>query len=202
MNDKRRESNDLRSDGSIERLNAQSEELSTVLFQYDEVALQRWMERKCEEVGVNALLGAMLTDAAFDDGAVDHLEFATRYGLVEIEGDGFVDASGDASLCWEAGLELREPDEPVYGSLNFLIEGYDTEAVTDLSMEAVHDRLEEVGEEYGLVREDGHLMHFPGKEFMLVTSIMGKNGDDGGTIKSDETLFRIIEALKETDKAG
>ncbi|WP_436348366.1 FAD-dependent oxidoreductase [Natronorubrum sp. FCH18a] len=158
---------DLEPEGSIERISAQTSELSTVLFQYDEVELQRWMERKCEELGVRPLLGAILTDVDFADRTVNHLDFATRNGPVRVEADGFVDASGDASLCWEAGLELREPDEPVYGSLNFLIEGYDTDAVADLSMEAVHDRLAAVGEEYGLVREDGHLMHFSEKDFML-----------------------------------
>ena len=34
---------------------------------------------------------------------------------------------------------MREPDAPVYGSLNFLIEGYDTDAVKDLVIEDVHD---------------------------------------------------------------
>ncbi|MDJ1434372.1 FAD-dependent oxidoreductase [Halostagnicola sp. A-GB9-2] len=158
---------DLEPEGSIQRLSAQTSELSTVLFQYDEVELQRWMERKCQQHGVRTLLAAILTDVEFTDRRVDHLDFTTRYGSVRVEADGFVDASGDGSLCWEAGLELREPNEPVYGSLNFLIEGYDTDTVGDFSMDDVHDRLEEVGEEYGLVREDGHLMHFPEKDFML-----------------------------------
>ena len=55
------------------------------------------------------------------------IELATRFGSVRIEANGFVDASGDATLSYEAGLDVREPDAPVYGSLNFLIEGYDTE---------------------------------------------------------------------------
>ena len=62
---------------------------------------------------------------------------------------------------------MREPDAPVYGSLNFLIEGYDTEAVKNLVIADVHARLAERGAAYGLVRHDGFLMHFPGKNFML-----------------------------------
>jgi len=139
----------------------------TKVVQYDEVALQRWMERRADELGVRPLLGAVLTDVAFEDRRIQHVDFATRYGDVRVEADGYVDASGDGSLTYEAGLPMREPDEPVYGSMNFLIENYDTEAAKDLDMDAVLERMAEVGEEYGLVREDGHLMPMPGKEFML-----------------------------------
>jgi len=139
----------------------------TNVVQYDEVALQRWMERKAEELGVRPLLGAVLTDVEFADRRVEHIDFATRFGDVRVEADGYVDASGDGSLTYEAGLPMRTPDEPVYGSMNFLIENYDTEAARDLDMDAVLERMAEVGDEYGLVREDGHLMPMPGKEFML-----------------------------------
>jgi FAD-dependent oxidoreductase family protein len=95
------------------------------------------------------------------------MDVATRFGAVRIEANGFVDASGDASLTYEAGLDVREPDASVYGSLNFLIEGYDTEAVKQLVIADVHKRLADRGALYGLVRHDGFLMHFPGRNFML-----------------------------------
>lgn len=153
---------DLSAEGSLLRMHR-----STVTFQYDEVRLARWMERKVEEAGVQAVLGAVLTGVKFEERRVRYLELATRYGTVRIEADGYVDASGDASLSYEAGLEVREPDAPVYGSLNFLIEGYDLDAVRDMNIEEVRERLARKGHEYGLVRHDGWLMHFPGKNFML-----------------------------------
>ncbi len=153
---------DLAAEGSLLRLHH-----STVVYQYDEVRLSRWMDRKTEELGVRALLGATLTGVELEGRRVKHLQFATRYGEVRVEANGFIDASGDATLCYEAGLEVREPDEPIYGTLNFLIEGYDLEAVKSLSMTEVHERLRARSGEYGLVRHDGHLMHFPGKNFML-----------------------------------
>ena len=113
------------------------------------------------------LVGAVLTAAVFRNRRMQHLEFATRFGAVRVEAQGFVDSSGDACLSYEAGLEVREPDAPVFGSLNFLIEGYDTEAVKDLVIKDVHERLTQRGDVYGLVRHDGFLMHFPGKDFML-----------------------------------
>jgi len=153
---------DLSAEGSLLRMHR-----STVTFQYDEVRLARWMERKVEEAGVQAVLGAVLTGVKFEERRVRYLELATRYGTVRIEADGYVDASGDASLSYESGLEVREPDAPVYGSLNFLIEGYDLDAVRDMNIEEVRERLARKGKDYGLVRHDGWLMHFPGKNFML-----------------------------------
>src|SRR4029434_3673358 len=47
---------DLDAEGSLLRMHR-----STVTFQYDEVRLGRWMERKIEEAGGQARLGATLT---------------------------------------------------------------------------------------------------------------------------------------------
>jgi hypothetical protein len=153
---------DLTAEGSLLRMHR-----STVTFQYDEVRMARWMERKIEEAGVQAIVGAVLTDVKLENRRVKYVEFATRYGAVRIQATGYVDSSGDASLCYEAGLEVREPDAPVYGSLNFLIEGYDLDKVGDMEIAEVRERLAKKGHEYGLVRHDGWLMHFPGKNFML-----------------------------------
>lgn len=153
---------DLAAEGSLLRLHR-----STVTFQYDEVRLARWMERKVEEAGVQTLLGAVLTGVAFANRRVQHLDFATRFGAVRVQATGYVDASGDATLCYEAGLEVREPDAPIYGSMNFLIEGYDTETVAHMDIVEVRERLARKGAEYGLVRHDGWLMHFPARNFML-----------------------------------
>ncbi len=153
---------DLTAEGSLLRMHR-----STVTFQYDEVRLGRWMERKVEEAGVQAIVGAVLTGVAFRNRRVQHIELATRFGSVRVQADGYVDASGDGTLCYEAGLPVREPRAPVYGSLNFLIEGYDLEAVKGFDIEAVRKRLATHGAPYGLVRHDGWLMHFPAKNFML-----------------------------------
>ncbi len=155
---------DLTAEGSLSRRVSMT---GTITFQYDEVRLARWIERKVEEAGIRALVGAVLTDVRFEQRRVRSLELATRFGVVRVEAAAYVDASGDATVCYQAGLEVREPDAPVYGSLNFIIEGYDTEAVKDLVIKEVHNRLAERCSQYGLVRHDGFLMHFPGKTVML-----------------------------------
>jgi hypothetical protein len=153
---------DLTAEGSLLRSHR-----STVNFQYDEVRLARWMERKIQEAGVQALVGAVLTDVSFENRRVQHIDFATRYGAVRVRAKGYVESSGDATLCYEAGLDVREPDAPIFGSMNFLIEGYDLATVDSLNMVEVRERLAKIGSQYGLVRHDGWLMHFPGKNFML-----------------------------------
>jgi hypothetical protein len=155
---------DLAAEGS---LNRRTSTTATVTLQYDEVRLGRWMERKIEEAGVTVLLGAVVTSVGVGHRRVQSVDFATRFGPVRVEANGYVDASGDASLTFEAGLDVREPDAPVYGSLNFLIEGYDIQAANDLVIKDVHQRLAARGADYGLVRHDGFLMHFAGKDFML-----------------------------------
>ena len=140
---------------------------NTVTFLYDEVRLGRWLETQIAKAGITSIVGAVLTGVTFANRRVRHVEFATRFGAVRIEATGYVDASGDASLSYEAGCEVREPDAPIYGSMNFLIEGYDTAAAEAMNIKDVHARLAEVGAKYGLVRHDGFLMHFPGKNFML-----------------------------------
>jgi FAD-dependent oxidoreductase family protein len=140
---------------------------ATFTFQYDVVQLGRWIERKVEEAGITVLLGAILTEAPFANGRVEQLQFATRFGPVAVAANGYVDASGDASLCWQAGLAVREPDTPVYGSLNFLLEGFDQQKMASFDHHELYDRLAELGHKYGLVRHDGFLFSFPGKGFAL-----------------------------------
>jgi hypothetical protein len=155
---------DLTTDGSLHRRVSMT---GTITFQYDEVRLGRWIERKVEEAGIQTLVGAILTSVNIEDRRIESLEFATRFGPVRVVATGYVDASGDAAVTYEAGLDVREPEAAVYGSLNFVIEGYDTAAARDLVIADVHRRLAERGHLYGLVRHDGFLMHFPGRDFML-----------------------------------
>ena len=155
---------DLDAEGSLYRRKSIT---NTVTFLYDEVRLGRWMETQIDRAGVTSIVGAVLTGVTTKSRRVAHVDFATRFGSVRVSANGYVDASGDASLTYEAGSEVRVPDTPVYGSLNFLIEGYDTAAADAMDIKNVHARLAERGANYGLVRHDGFLMHFPGKNFML-----------------------------------
>lgn len=135
----------------------------TVTFQYDVIELGRWIERKVHDAGVRTLVGATVTSVQFGARRLQSVELATRFGTVTVNAASYVDASGDAVLSWQAGLAVREPDAPIYGSLNFILEGYDEERVAKIDHEDVYARLRERGADYGLVRHDGFLFAFPGK---------------------------------------
>src|SRR5512134_1206526 len=64
---------DLAAEGSINRRVSMT---GTITFQYDEVRLARWFERKVEEAGIRALVGALLTDVRFTSRRIRQLELA------------------------------------------------------------------------------------------------------------------------------
>ncbi len=58
--------------------------------------------------GITVLLGAILRGVTRDRRRVRELELATRYGDLTLSAFGFVDATGDAALTWQAGFACRE----------------------------------------------------------------------------------------------
>ncbi|MGH3318666.1 MAG: FAD-dependent oxidoreductase [Streptosporangiaceae bacterium] len=131
----------------------------TTTVQYDEVALGRWVETTIRGLGVQVVLGTVIQRVDVFDSRVQSISLASRYGDVTISATGFVDATGDASLTWEAGLPCRVPEQPIYGSQQVIVEHLDethTPAADELAT-----RLGAKVTEYGLVRRDGLAFFFP-----------------------------------------
>ena len=76
----------------------------TITVSYDEVVLGRWFEDLVQRLGIQVVLGASVYRVDIADGHVRGTDFVTRHGDVRVEAGGFVDATGDAALTWEAGL--------------------------------------------------------------------------------------------------
>ena len=134
---------------------------------YNEVALGRWVERKVLELNITPLLGAILRNVQREGRRITALELSTRYGDVIVRADGFVDATGDAAVVWQAGLECREPAEGViYGSQMIVIENFDE--AHKPSRAEMSERIRERGAHYGMIRRDGFAMSFPGRETAVV----------------------------------
>src|SRR6476646_3013992 len=68
---------------------------NTVVVQYDEVALARWIEEEARQSGITVLLGAVMREVRRDGRRIRSIELATRYGDVSVTATGFVDATGD-----------------------------------------------------------------------------------------------------------
>ena len=156
---------DLTAEGSMHRRQSAT---GTITFLYDEVRLGRWVERTMDAAR-RALDRRRGADQRGRRGrahrphrAGDALRVGTHRRARVRRCLRRRRRSSD-----EAGFEVREPDTPIFGSLNFVIEHYDAGAAATMVMADVHARLAEKGGAYGLVRHDGFLMHFPGKNLML-----------------------------------
>jgi flavin-dependent dehydrogenase len=140
---------------------------NTTVVMYDEIALSRFIEEAVREAGITVLLGAVLREVTRDGGRVRSLELATRYGDVRLAAAGFVDATGDAALTWQAGFACREhADGPIYGTQMMVLEGIDE--AHQPSREEFTQRARAKAAEYGLVRTDGFAFVFPGRGTALV----------------------------------
>lgn len=134
----------------------------TITVNYDENAVGRWMENQVIEHGVTPVTGASILKVENDGGHLRSVVFATRYGLLRVSADAFIDASGDAALTWEAGLECRVPERTIWGSQQVRLENLDPESAP--TAETLARRVGEKAEEYGLLRRDGLAFFFPGRD--------------------------------------
>ena len=140
---------------------------NTTVVMYDEIALSRWVEEAVRKADVTVLLGAILRGVERDGGRVRTLALATRYGDVTLSGTGFVDATGDAALTWEAGFPCREhADGPIYGTQMMVLEGIDE--TRQPARDELTARARAKAAAYGLVRTDGFAFIFPGRATALV----------------------------------
>lgn len=174
---------------------------NSVILLYDDAALGRWVEREVQEAGITLLLGAVMREAEMTDRRISRLRLSTRWGDVEVSANGFVDASGDAALAWQAGLPVREPDAPVYGSQMVTIENMNEEELGKMSrwdMEAV---LAEKADEYGLMRKDGFVFAVPGHGVAIanmthIETPTDPVGASGAGIAGKEQADRLLTFLR------
>jgi hypothetical protein len=135
---------------------------STVVVYYDEVVLGRWMEQSILEAGIEVVLGAQILDVHVEGRRVVQTDFMTRYGGVSVEATGWVEASGDAALVWQAGFACRQPEKGgVFGTQMVVLENID-EAKQPTRYE-IGDRMKEKAANYGLLRREGLGFTIPGR---------------------------------------
>jgi hypothetical protein len=133
----------------------------TMTVSYDEVVLGRWVENLVDALGIQVVLGASVLTVGARCGRIDEVTFATRHGRVRVRATGFVDASGDAALTWEAGMPCRVPERTIWGSQQVRLENLDEEFKPEPA--ELVARIEEKADEHGLVRRDGLAFFFPGR---------------------------------------
>ncbi len=133
----------------------------TTTVYYNEVVLGRWLERAVRSLGIRTVLGTVLQRADLTDGRISEIELASRYGNVTVRAGGFVDASGDAALTWQAGLPCWVPERTIYGSQQVIVENVDESQQPDWG--DIDTVLAARGDEQGLLRRGGLAFFFPGR---------------------------------------
>lgn len=135
---------------------------NTTIVYYDEIVLGRWIERSVVEAGVTVVLGAQILDAIVENNRLVAVEFITRYGPVVIEAEGYVEASGDAALVWQAGFECRMPETTgVFGTQMVVLENIAEECAP--TKDELSERMKARGGAYGLLRREGLGFIIPGR---------------------------------------
>ena len=163
---------------------------------YNEVALGRWVEKAILKVGVTPLTGAIIRKVNMDGRRVTSLDIATRFGDVRVTASAFIDASGDAALAWEAGLDCRmHKNGQVYGSQMLVIEDFDDSKKPTRAEMA--ERIWDKGQDYGLTRRDGFAASYPGRNAAMVniTHIETPLDPFGAAVKQIEGKQQADNAL-------
>ncbi|GAA1674623.1 hypothetical protein GCM10010977_27890 [Citricoccus zhacaiensis] len=177
----------------------------TITVNYDEHAVGRWMEREIVQSGVVPVTGASILSVDNDAGHLRSVTFATRYGLLKVEADSFIDASGDAALTWEAGLECRVPERTIWGSQQVRVEGLVPSAAPDPQdlAQSVYDH----ADEYGLIRRDGLAFFFPGRDTAVlnmthIESPLEAVGAAEAQLRGKDQADRVIQFLRDHHPAA
>src|ERR1700733_6553095 len=171
----------------------------TITVYYDEVALSRWIETTVRAAGIRVVVGAVLREVRFEDRRIKELSLATRYGDLQVTATGFVDATGDAALLWQAGLPCRQPDVPIYGTQIVVLEHLREEHKP--SPKDYSERLAAKAKQYGLVRQDGFAFFFPerGTAVVNMTHVetpLDPIGASEKALEGKEQADRVVQFLK------
>jgi len=126
-------------------------------------------ERLVLQSGAQMLLHVWMQEAAVAGGRVRSITAATKQGLRTLEADYFVDATGDADLCYFAGAPcelagLHEPAQML--TTTFKVANVDTAARKAISKKEFHEKMAEASTSgrYDLPRREGsdHVTPIPG----------------------------------------
>jgi hypothetical protein len=171
---------------------------------YNSEHLKLVWEDLAGDAGVRVLLHAFLQHASVDDGRVSEVLVATKAGLVRIGGRAFVDASGDADLCYHAGFgfELAGAEEPAQTlTTTFKMVNVDIAARKRISTAEMHERMGEAAAsgDYDLPRREGsdHITPIDGMIATVMTRVPSFSTRDGQVVNASDP-----QLLSQAEMAG
>lgn len=158
-------------------------------------------ERLVTDAGGRVLLHAMVQDAEVRDGRVASVVVATRAGLGRIRATVFIDASGDADLCADAGFGFEtagDIDPAQTLTTTFRMVNVDLERRRTVSKAEFHGLMAQAAAsgEYDLPRQDGsdHITPVDGMIATVMTRLDAFRRDDDGRIVDTTDPWFLTEA--------
>lgn len=152
-------------------------------------------ERLAGEAGVRVLLHAFLQGAVVRDGRVEELLVATKAGLTRVGGRVFVDASGDADLCFHAGFGYEtagETDPAQTLTTTFKLVNVDWAARGSIGKAGLHERMAQAAAEgYDLPRREGsdHPTPVDGMSATVMTRVESTRRDGDRLVTPTDPWF-------------
>jgi hypothetical protein len=153
---------------------------------YNSEYLKLVWERLVMEAGARILLHAWIQDAEVSTGRVRSLTVATKQGLQEVKADFFIDATGDADLCYFAGVpcELAGEHEPAQTlTTTFKVANVDVALRKTISKQEFDSRMAAAARsgEFDLPRREGsdHVTPIPGVMATNMTRVQSFEKNNG-----------------------
>lgn len=153
-------------------------------------------EKLVRGTGVRVLLHSFVQDVAAHDGHVEELLVATKAGLARVGGRVFIDASGDADLCFHAGFGFERAGERAAAqslTTTFRMTGVDTVRRRSMTTADVHALMAEAAEsgDYDLPRREGsdHATPIESMTATNMTRLEATRPGSGGVVDTSDPDF-------------
>ena len=154
---------------------------------YNSEHLKVVWERLVIAAGAHILLHAWIQDAQVSRDRVLSLTIATKQGLKRVEADFFIDATGDADVCYFAGVpcELAGENEPAQMlTTTFKLANVDIALRQTISKQEFHSRMAAAAQSgnFDLPRREGsdHVTAIPGVTATNMTRVQSFASDPVG----------------------
>lgn len=163
---------------------------------YNSEYLKVVWERMVQEAGCDVLLNAWVQQVDTSGDRITSVIVATRQGLKCAEAKIFIDATGDADLCFFAGApyELAGEQSPAQMlTTTFKVVNVDTEKRKSVGKEELHRRMAAAAESgnYDLPRREGsdHITPIKGMFATNMTRVQSFQTLEGGTRNATDPTF-------------
>ncbi len=154
-----------------------------VVLLYDHQTLKLVLDHMVLDAGVELMLHSTVTGVKREGEEIKSVVVSTKSGPIELEGEIFVDATGDADVTALANVPYEKDVNTMQpGSMMFKISNVETEEVIPLILSGeLRELIKEANDskEYKIPREDGNLIPLPHQgEFVVGFSRVSVDGTD------------------------